>query len=119
MNRLPLHAALWLACALLSACTALGLEPVPKSFDGRLSAAYTLNTSIRDAAASSLASGAISGEDGEKALTETRQFREGLDAVKALANTDISSAEARLKTLEASLQALRDRLAAKGVKVQP
>lgn len=114
--RYPAYAAL---LCLLTACATFGFEPVPKSFDGRLSAAYTLNTTLRDAAASSLAAGAITSDDGDKALTETRSFRLRLDQVKVLADTDGSTADARLKVLEAALQALRSELLAKGVKVQP
>jgi hypothetical protein len=110
-----------LLCALLTlcACQYLGLEPVPKSFDGRLSAAYTTNTALRDGATNSLATGAISSEDGAKALSATRDFRLRLDQLKALASTDLSTAEARLALLESSLAALRAELLAKGVKVDP
>jgi hypothetical protein len=119
MKRIPLHAAAWFLCALLAGCKVLGLEPVPQSFDGRLSAAYTLNTAIRDASTNSLASGAISSADAEKTLRENREVRTRLDQVRTISGADLSTAEARLKTLEQALQALRSELLEKGVKVQP
>lgn len=119
MNRVPLHTAVYVLWAFLAGCQYLGLEPVPKSFDGRLSAAYTANTTLREAAANSLAAGALSGEDGAKALSATRDFRLRLNQVKALAGTDLSTATARLSLLETSLAALRAELLAKGVKVDP
>lgn len=110
-----------LLCALLTlcGCTLLGLEPPPDSFDGKLSTAYTLNTSIRDAASASLNSGALSSAEAEEVLEKTRGFRKGLDTVKALENTDLADAEARLTVLQLSLEELRAELAKKGVKVQP
>lgn len=119
MNRIPLHAALWLACVLLAGCQVLGLEPVPQSFDGRLSAAYTLNTSIRDATDASLNSGALSSAEAERTLEKTRGFRKSLDAVKAVARTDLSEAEARLVLLQKALEELRAELVEKGIEVKP
>ena len=114
MNRIPLHAAAWLLCAVLVGCESLGFIK-PESFQERLAAAYTLNTTIREAAANSLASGALSSADGEKVLVATRETRARLDQVKAVAGTDLSSAESRLKALESALQALRTELISKGV----
>jgi hypothetical protein len=119
MKRIPLHVAAWFLCALLAGCKVLGLEPVPQSFDGRLSAAYTLNTAIRDASTNSLASGAISSTDAEDWQKRNREFRARLDQLKTVAGTDLSTAEARLTALETALQALRSELLKKGVQVQP
>jgi hypothetical protein len=118
MKRVPIYVAAWLLCALLAGCPSIGLIK-PESFQERLAAAYTLNTTIRDATASSLSSGAISSTDAEKALQQTREFRTRLDQVRAVAGTDLSTAEARLTAIATALQELRSELAAKGVQVQP
>lgn len=110
-----------LLCALLTlcGCTLLGFEPPPDSFDGKLSTAYTLNTSIRDAADASLNSGALSSEEAKGVLERTRGFRKSLDTVKSVARTDLSDAEARLALLQKALEELRAELAKKGVEVKP
>jgi hypothetical protein len=118
VNRLPLHAAVWFLCALLAGCNTLGLIK-PESFQERLAAAYTLNTTIRDASTNSLAAGAISSDDAQEWLDRNRAFRARLDQVRAVAGTDLSTAEARLAALETALQALRSELLAKGVQVKP
>jgi hypothetical protein len=106
-------------CVLLAACKVLGLEPPPPSFDGRLSAAYTLNTSIRDATDASLNSGVLSSAEAESTLEKTRGFRKSLDTVKAVAQTDLSDAESRLTLLQQALEQLRAELVEKGVEVKP
>lgn len=118
MKRIPLHAAVWLVSALLAGCPSIGLIK-PEGFQQNLAAAYTANTSIRDAVSSSLAASAISGEDGEKWLGKTRDFRTRLDQVRTLSGTDLSTAEERLAAINAALQALRSEVLAKGVQVSP
>jgi hypothetical protein len=110
------YAALAFACWLLTACTALGIVK-PESFDERLAAAYTLNTAIREGVDASLNAGALSSDEAQHALEDTRSARTALDGVRTLAGNDPATAEGRLALLESSLQALRSRLIAKGVTI--
>ncbi len=118
MKRYRNYTALAFACWLLTACASMGIIS-PSSFDERMAAAYSLNTAIRDGVDSSLNAGAVSSDEAQKALDETRTTRTALDSVRTLAGNDPIAAEGRLKLLEASLQALRARLIAKGVNVVP
>lgn len=118
MIRIRNYTALAFACWLLTACAAMGIIK-PESFDERLAAAYTLNTAIREGVDASLNAGALSSDEAQKALDETRAARTALDGVRTLSSNDPSTAEGRLKLLEASLQTLRSRLIAKGVTITP
>lgn len=118
MKRLSLYAASWTLCAVLAGCASLGLVQ-PQSFEERLGAAYTTNTAIREAAANSLASAALSSEEGEYALAQTREARKLLDATRLVARGgDITSAEGRLELVTKGLTLLRTYLEGKGVKVE-
>lgn len=112
------YAALAFACWLLTACAAMGIIK-PESLDERLAAAYSLNTAIREGVNASLNSGALSSDEAQKALDDTRTARQGLDVVRTLSKNDPASADTRLELLEAGLQALRSRLIAKGVAITP
>ena len=116
--KIPHTLALVCLCWLLTACAAMGII-TPQSFDERLAAAYSLNTAIREGVSASLSAGAISSEDADGALSDTRTARTSLDAVRTLAGQDPTAADGRLKVLEASLKALRSRLIAKGVTITP
>jgi hypothetical protein len=116
--RIRNYASLAALCWLLAACSTLGII-TPVSFDERMAAAYTLNTAIRDGVDASLNAGAVSSDEAQKVLEETRTARSALDGLRTLHGNDPDAAEARLKVLEASLQALRSRMIAKGVDVTP
>lgn len=114
--RLSIQVACALILTLCAACSSLGFV-TPQTFDERLAAAYSTNTAIRNAATSSLQSGALTADDAEYALQTTRQNRTYLDAARAVAGQgDMATAEGRLYLVTSALTGLRNYLAANGVK---
>lgn len=93
MKRLPLA---FVLCAILSACSALGIVQ-PQSFDQRLAYAAGVNTAVRDASTSALDGGTISSADMEHVLKLNDQTRVLLDAARAASQAgDTETAEGRL-----------------------
>src|SRR5687767_755808 len=96
MKRIPLYAAAALLCAMVAACSSLGLTPAT-SLSERLAYAHSTNTALRTAADNALNAGTLRSADAEDALEVTDRTRSLLDASHlALPGGDPSTAEGRL-----------------------
>jgi len=88
--------ALAVMLCLLQACASLGLAPA-ETVSQRLSYAYSQNAALRTAAATSLAAGTITADDGRYVLAVSDNSRTLLDAARAaLAGGNVETAEGRL-----------------------
>lgn len=91
----PHYAFVFVLCAVLAACTSIGVAPA-KSFPERLAYAYGVNTAVRQAATQGLNAGTLSGSDGEQVLKLTDEARTLLDSAKTLMDIDARGAESKL-----------------------
>jgi hypothetical protein len=105
-------AALLLILMALSACAQLGI-PSPKTFDERLVAGYATNTAVRESATELLKAKKISSSDAQHVLDATRNARQGLDIAKQLKAQDPKSAEAKLKAVRLTIDAVNNYLKSK------
>jgi hypothetical protein len=110
-------AALAVAVPQFSGCAAgtnpLGSVLLPQSFPERLAAGYSLNAAVRQSAVTLLQSKTITADDGESVLQTTDAARAGLDVARSLAQTDLTSAEAKLAATHTVLVALQSYLASR------
>lgn len=99
----------------LAGCAAMGLEEA-KSFADRLAYAEGMNTALRDASSDALANHEISSQDIEHVILINSRVKELLGTVRALKDTDPSTAEAKLLLATTLLTDLQNYLRVKGVK---
>jgi len=100
------------ACALLVACSSLGL-PTPETFNEKVAAAQASVTQVRQTATQLLNTKKISVADAENVLKSTDAASEGIAVARAMSAQDPSAAQARLTLIVTALTAIQTYLATK------
>jgi hypothetical protein len=85
VKRTPQYAALWLLCAVLSACSSLGI-PSAQNFEQRWAYATATHTAVMSTAAASVRAGDLTKEDGAQVLRLSDEAKALLDAAELIAN---------------------------------
>lgn len=112
MRLIHRYAALGLLCAVLSACTSLGLTPA-KSLSDRIAYGYSTLSAVQFAAANATNAGELSASDAEAVLKLADQSRVLLDGAKALLASDPKAAATKLDLAVAVLTQIQNYLRAK------
>lgn len=107
---LALHAA-----ALISACTALGMQQ-PDTFNKKVAAAYTTVQTVADSATAALKVGKLAQNDAVNVVATGKAAITALDVATSMHATDPAGAENKLAATLAILTALQGYLATQGVK---
>jgi hypothetical protein len=107
MPRKIAYANFWaVLLVMLSACTALGVA-TPRTFNEKLAASYSTVTSARDATATLLTSGKLSGADASNIEQQLDNARTGLDLARQVHATNPSAGDAKLDAVVTVLTALQ------------
>ena len=112
MKHSPATYLLTFVCALLVACSSLGL-PTPETFNEKVAATQSSVTQIRQTATQLLNSKKIGVGDAENVLKGTDAASEGIAVARVMYSQDPDAAQARLKMIVAALTAIQSYLATK------
>ena len=107
MKKVYVSAVLYVAVAILAACTALGVAN-PQTFNQKLAYAYGNVTAVRSITLSELQDGMITAKEAQNIQNGADDAKSALDTARlASSNGDLTTAEGKLKTAQTILTALQ------------